>query len=691
MVRVIKGFQVLGVVVAALFSPAAVAAVVKAPKKSASPVVQKSGPSTIAAWLQKAVDAHQAEGDSRLKARIAHLRQKLATIATRKEGAARLRHVDETNEALYDGEDSARVEEQIEEEAQKQQNDGSVVEDDSENVEQSDKKSEEAQLDENTQNAEDHVSEDALDSNNVPIETVAEPEKAAEENADNLSDHSDDGEIVSSGEDSDAMAFTQRVKSNKKRLHSRRHSSFLARSQRKGSHDDEGSFNDEGNFDRSDYEAEFLGTEENREDANDAERQRHVPTEAENQGNEEDSGAMNLMQKPIRGKDAAVQWRLHKSHLATKSKRNKKASEADQRSVVYELRNAAAELERSVQKYMQEDDKEAAAQKKAQRDLVQETRQLQQHVDSKISDEPTGKGKGKGKGDSSEQEEDAEAEGSQDCSEPVEYPCDAEDEVCNLCKELCACDSGPDKESCMAECRTHDTGELKDLKDFVADEDYNELGDNAMSKKFEKETGVKTPKCTPTIDTNEAPTFESVDKDGSGGISRAEMDDWSLTACVPNELSHQVFDVADVDFNQEVSPSEWADVGEDLKIEQILDQFADRRTKGEDEYEPTELPGFGDIDTTQDGKLDEDEIMKMFKDEIVKRIPNMPPQQVDAIAGRYKEEVMQDMGKLDTDGDGMLNEQEYQAAADNNMGKELQEVAKNPNNLEDPDDLHQDP
>jgi len=261
-----------------------------------------------------------------------------------------------------------------------------------------------------------------------------------------------------------------------------------------------------------------------------------------------------------------------------------------------------------------------------------------------------------------------------------------------MCDELCKYDTGMDADHgvCVTDCRSYVDagGDIKSLRDFVTDETYNEQGGEKMEKYFETKTGMQIPDCKPTLDMKSDFGFNVVDADSNGELTRDELNIWGKKACVPNEMAQQIFDFADGNFDDRVTPAEYGTIGEDTDAEDVLDKHADKETKGEDQYEPVQMPAFRHVDGNNDGQLDQVEIMDMFKREIKKRIPTMAKADVDALAAEHQKELLKDMGKVDTDADGKLNEEEYKkAAASKGMGEELSEAAAVDNNVTDPDDL----
>lgn len=261
-----------------------------------------------------------------------------------------------------------------------------------------------------------------------------------------------------------------------------------------------------------------------------------------------------------------------------------------------------------------------------------------------------------------------------------------------MCDELCKYDTGMDADHgvCVTDCRSYvdSGGDIESLRAFVTDETYNEQGGEKMEKYFETKTGMRIPDCKPTLDMKSDFGFDLVDANSNGELTRDELDKWGKKACVPNEMAQQLFDFADANFDDRVTPAEYGTLGEDTNVEDVLDKHADQSTKGEDQYEPVQMPAFRHVDGNKDGQLDQVEIMDMFKREIKKRIPTMAKADVDALAAEHQKELLKDMGKVDTNADGKINEEEYKkAAASKGMGEELSEAAAVDNNLTDPDDL----
>jgi len=261
-----------------------------------------------------------------------------------------------------------------------------------------------------------------------------------------------------------------------------------------------------------------------------------------------------------------------------------------------------------------------------------------------------------------------------------------------MCGELCKFDTGMDGDfdMCSADCRSYVDagGDVASLKAFVTAETHNKAGGEAMEKYFEKKTGEDIPDCKPTLELDPNIDFNTVDFDGDGKLTRKEMNMWGEKACVPTELANQIMDAADVDNNEEVTPAEYNAIGEDTDFENTIDKVADKTTKGEDQYEPVQLPAFRHVDFNSDGQLDKDEVLKNFKEEIRRRIPTMDEAGVNELAAEHKQELLGDLENLDKNGDGQINEEEYNAVHNGGMGEELGEVAAvDNNNLPDPDDL----
>jgi len=261
-----------------------------------------------------------------------------------------------------------------------------------------------------------------------------------------------------------------------------------------------------------------------------------------------------------------------------------------------------------------------------------------------------------------------------------------------MCKELCKYDDGMDGDfdMCNAGCRTHVDagGDLESLFNFVSEETHNKQGGETMENYFEEKTGEAIPDCKPTLELDPNIEFSIVDFNSDGKLTRDEMNKWGEKACVPSALANQIMDAADVDNNEEVTPAEYNAIGEDTEFENTIDKVADKETEGEDQYEPVQLPAFRHEDFNSNGQLEKDEVMKTFKEEIRRRIPTLDEAGVDAMAAEHKQELLEDLDKLDKNGDGQINEEEYSAMHSGGMGEELAEAASvDNNNLPDPDDL----
>jgi hypothetical protein len=414
---------------------------------------------------------------------------------------------------------------------------------------------------------------------------------------------------------------------------------------------------------------------ENNDDSNQdqAEEQDQAESTGESTDDSAAEGGATLIQKPRRVPNRAADFRefldpIPMSHLAAGRVLRGKASTRKMQAAANDLKNF---VDNAGEAEVQQDAEDTDS-------LEKQTARLKQEVEDQVSDVASAPAPGPAPGPS-----------------PGPSPAPAPIDPYKMCNELCKHDTGMDGDFdfCVVDCRTYvDAGnDIASLFDFVTDETYNEQGGESMEEHFEKATGKKIPDCKPSIDVGKVPTFEMVDTSQDGKISRKEMEEWAVKACVPDEIAHQIFDIADSSYDQHIDAAEWKAIGENTSIEELLDSFADKLTQGEDQYEPVQLPAFRHLDTSKDGELDKEEIMKLFKDEIKRRIPTMSSDDVNGLAKQYEEDIMKDVMKLDLDGDQTINEVEFGYPHSGGMGRELWEAAQNPNNLPDPDDLSRNP
>jgi len=219
---------------------------------------------------------------------------------------------------------------------------------------------------------------------------------------------------------------------------------------------------------------------------------------------------------------------------------------------------------------------------------------------------------------------------------------------------------------------------------FATDEAYNEKGGKSMEAKAEADYPVDVLDCTPTVDIDHPPKLKDLDWKQDGVIDAEEAHDWGHKACVPDEMTDQIFSEADSNQDQKITPEEYENSGEGTSHEEAIDKALEAHSEGDDEYNRVHAPPLEEFDENNDGGLDDDEYKKAVKFEMERRNEGRWD---DKIPEGAAEEAME---KVDTDNDGKVEGDEYvKPAADDgsDLGEEISEAAKADEDANDPDDL----
>merc|ERR1719375_2924660 len=107
-----------------------------------------------------------------------------------------------------------------------------------------------------------------------------------------------------------------------------------------------------------------------------------------------------------------------------------------------------------------------------------------------------------------------------------------------------------------------------------------------MEAKAEADYPVDVLDCTPTVDIDHPPKLEDLDWKQDGVIDAEEAHDWGHKACVPDEMTDQIFSEADSNQDQKITPEE--------------------HSEGDDEYNRVHAPPLEEFDENNDGGLDDD-------------------------------------------------------------------------------------
>lgn len=268
------------------------------------------------------------------------------------------------------------------------------------------------------------------------------------------------------------------------------------------------------------------------------------------------------------------------------------------------------------------------------------------------------------------------------------YP-DRESE--KTCEELCKEDAGIDGDpsDCLTECAVHTDltthHENDGIEDFAEDEAYNEKGGEGIEEKAEADHPVEVLDCAPQVDIDKTPDISEIDTKKDGVIDEEEAKEWGHKACVPDEMTEQIFNQADANCDHVISQEEFTDSGEDTAQEQAVDEALEEHSEGDDEYNNVQSPPLEEFDENNDGGLDPEEHKEAVKFEMERREEGGV-----ADAEVPQEKADEAFDTVDTDGNGLVEGDEYEEpAADggSDMGEEIIEAAKADEDATDPDDL----
>jgi len=292
-----------------------------------------------------------------------------------------------------------------------------------------------------------------------------------------------------------------------------------------------------------------------------------------------------------------------------------------------------------------------------------------------------------------------------------DHPLDPKEECVKLCKADKGTDADP--EYCNTECAVYndlnnhhwddDFGNQEALQRFTEDEATNEAGGKEMEEKFEEEFGEEVLDCTPTVDTDKEPTMDDLDAKKDGVIDKDEAEAYGKKACVPDEMTDQIFEEADADQDNKITEEEFQEAGEDTVAEEKLDEALEGSEgdtpkgeapfEGDDENAVVDNVDFDEVDDNKDGKIDEAEFHENAEFEAEKRTETnaahvpVSNNETDMVADASPA-VAEAMDAVDTDDDGTISKEEYESTegGGSDMGEELSEAAGVDEDMPDPDD-----
>eukprot|EP00746_Dinoflagellata_sp_MGD_P161588 gnl/MRDRNA2_/MRDRNA2_88792_c0_seq1.p1 gnl/MRDRNA2_/MRDRNA2_88792_c0~~gnl/MRDRNA2_/MRDRNA2_88792_c0_seq1.p1 ORF type:complete len:413 (-),score=128.90 gnl/MRDRNA2_/MRDRNA2_88792_c0_seq1:24-1262(-) len=263
------------------------------------------------------------------------------------------------------------------------------------------------------------------------------------------------------------------------------------------------------------------------------------------------------------------------------------------------------------------------------------------------------------------------------------------------CVAICQHDTGMDKESCATQCATSTdltTHHMDEGVDSIAeDKAYNEAGGNAIEEHVEGEHPVDVLDCAPQVDIEHPPELDELDTNQNGVVEQGEAEEWGHKACVPDEMTDQIFSQADTNCDHVIDKAEYEESGPDTAQEQAVDEALEETSEGDDEYNNVQSPPLEEFDEDDSGTLDEKEHHEAVEFEMERRGEERWGTDDSEVPAQETEQAFDD---VDTDDDGLIEGDEYVAPAEDggsDLGEEITEAAHQDEDATDPDDLNQQP
>lgn len=263
------------------------------------------------------------------------------------------------------------------------------------------------------------------------------------------------------------------------------------------------------------------------------------------------------------------------------------------------------------------------------------------------------------------------------------------------CEEICTEDKGMDKATCDTECAvktdlgTHHMDDA--VEDVAADESYNEQGGNSIEDKVEADHPVEVLDCAPEVDIEKTPELSDIDTKQDGVLDEEECKAWGKKACVPDEMTEQIFNQADANCDHVIDEEEFTEAGEDTAQEEALDEALEDHYEGDDELNNVQAIPLEKLDENKDGALDPTEHKNGVKFEMERREEGRWSVPDEEVPEEASEEAFD---TVDADGDGLITGDEYEAPAEDggsSLGEEIKEAAGADEDASDPDDVKQQP
>lgn len=190
--------------------------------------------------------------------------------------------------------------------------------------------------------------------------------------------------------------------------------------------------------------------------------------------------------------------------------------------------------------------------------------------------------------------------------------------------------------------------------------------------------------------------MKDIDFDNSGSLSMEEVQLFGQLACAPGDMMAQQFAMVDVNPKDgKISQAEWDRAGEDTKTERLIDQFIDDTINAAVEEldghlkeeadgmirdmaaQEVDAKDFGHLDADGDGYVEEFELFSAVMGEVRVRKPDASHALLHYFSNKFWKSIDEIFPKIDTNGDFLISQEEYEAASKrNDMGDELEEATE---------------
>lgn len=190
--------------------------------------------------------------------------------------------------------------------------------------------------------------------------------------------------------------------------------------------------------------------------------------------------------------------------------------------------------------------------------------------------------------------------------------------------------------------------------------------------------------------------LKDIDFDNDGSLSMEEVQLFGRLSCTPGPMIAQMFNMEDVNPKDgKISQAEWDGAGEDTKTERQIDQFIDETINAAvdelDGHLKEEADGmirdmaaqevdakdFGHLDADGDGYVEEFELFSAVMGEVKVRKPDASHELLQYFSNKFWKSIDEIFPKIDTNGDFLISQEEYEAASKrNDMGDELEEATE---------------